>query len=138
PWSIAPPQLEDIYTHEDALLVGCMLISLLKHADRVKMACMAQLVNVIAPIMTVNGGGSWKQTIFYPYMHASQFGRGTSLIPLIQSTKHDTKEFTDVPDLEAVAVHNEELEEITVFAVNRNLSDSLSLQVDLRSFGACS
>ena len=138
PWSIAPPQLEDIYTHEDALLVGCMLISLLKRADRVKMACMAQLVNVIAPIMTANGGGSWKQTIFYPYQHASHFGRGTALIPLINSTKHDTKEFTDVPDLEAVAVHNEEQGEITVFAVNRSLTDSLALQVDLRSFGSCS
>lgn len=54
PWQIAPPQLEDIYTMEDALVVGCLLISLLKHADRVKMACLAQLVNVIAPIMTEN------------------------------------------------------------------------------------
>lgn len=138
PWSIAPPQLEDIYTHEDALLVGCMLISLLKRADRVKMACMAQLVNVIAPIMTANGGAAWKQTIYYPYMHASVYGRGTSLIPLIQSSKHDTKDFTDVPDLEAVAVHNEEKGEVTIFAVNRSLDNKLSLQVDLRSFGDCS
>lgn len=137
PWSIAPPQLEDIYTHEDALLVGCMLISLLKRADRVKMACMAQLVNVIAPIMTANGGPAWKQTIYYPYMHASVYGRGTSLIPLIQSSKHDTKDFTDVPDLEAVAVHNEEQGEVTIFAVNRSLDNKLSLQVDLRSFGDC-
>ena len=52
PWQVAPPMLEDIYTFEDALLVGLMLITLLKHADRVKIACMAQLVNVIAPIMT--------------------------------------------------------------------------------------
>jgi alpha-N-arabinofuranosidase len=138
PWSIAPPQLEDIYTHEDALLVGCMLISMLKRADRVKMACLAQLVNVIAPIMTVNGGAAWKQTIYYPYMHASVFGRGTALIPLIQSPKHDTKDFTDVNDLEAVAVHNEENSEVTVFAVNRNLNDSLPFEIDLRSFGGCS
>src|SRR5699024_12058655 len=66
PWSVAPPQLEDVYTFEDALLVGSMLNTLLKHSDRVKMACMAQLVNVIAPIMTETGGGAWKQTIFYP------------------------------------------------------------------------
>lgn len=138
PWTIAPPQLEDIYTHEDALLVGCMLISLLKRADRVKMACMAQLVNVIAPIMTENGGRAWRQTIFYPFMHASRFGRGTSLVPLIQSTKHDTKDFTDVPDLEAVAIHNEEQGEVTVFAVNRSLTDSLSFELDLRSFGSAS
>lgn len=132
PWQIAPPQLEDIYNHEDALLVGCMLISMLKHADRVKMACLAQLVNVIAPIMTDTGGGSWRQTIFYPFMHTSLFGRGTALVPLIQSPKYDTKQITDVPYLEAIAVHNEEQGEVTVFAVNRHLEESLPLEVDLR------
>lgn len=134
PWQIAPPQLEDVYNHEDALVVGCMLISLLKHADRVKIACLAQLVNVIAPIMTENGGASWKQTIFYPFMHASVFGRGTALVPLIQSPKYDTKEITDVPYLESIAVYNEEQGEVTVFAVNRHLEESLPLEVDLRSF----
>jgi len=72
PWQTAPALLEDVYTFEDALLVGLMLITLIKHADRVKVACLAQLVNVIAPIMTEAGGGSaWKQTIYYPFMHAS-------------------------------------------------------------------
>lgn len=136
PWQIAPPQLEDVYNHEDALVVGCMLISLLKHADRVKIACLAQLVNVIAPIMTENGGASWKQTIFYPFMHASVYGRGTALVPLIQSPKYDTKEITDVPYLESIAVYNEEKSEVTIFAVNRHLEDSLPLEVDLRSFDA--
>lgn len=137
PWSIAPPQLEDVYNHEDALLVGCMLISLLKHADRVKMACIAQLVNVIAPIMTSNSGGAWRQTIFYPYMHTSVYGRGKALVPLISSPKYDSKVITDVPYLESVAVHNEELGEVTIFAVNRHLESGLLLEVDLRSFGAC-
>lgn len=59
PWSVAPPQLEDVYTFEDALLVGSMLNTMLRHADRVKIACMAQLVNVIAPIMTETGGGAF-------------------------------------------------------------------------------
>jgi alpha-L-arabinofuranosidase len=138
PWQIAPPQLEDIYTHEDALLVGCMLISLLKRSDRVKMACMAQLVNVIAPIMTTSGGGAWRQTIFYPYLHTSVYGRGKALVPLVQSSKYDSNEITDVPHLEAVAVHNEEAGEVTVFAVNRHLEERLPLEVDLRSFGSCS
>lgn len=137
PWSIAPPQLEDVYNHEDALLVGCMLISMLKHADRVKMACLAQLVNVIAPIMTSNNGGAWRQTIFYPYMHTSVYGRGKALVPLIHSPKYDSKEITDVPYLESVAVHNEELGEVTIFAVNRHLESELLLEVDLRSFGTC-
>ncbi|WP_090579727.1 alpha-N-arabinofuranosidase [Paenibacillus sp. OV219] len=136
PWSVAPPQLEDVYNHEDALLVGSMLISILKRADRVKMACMAQLVNVIAPIMTETGGGAWKQTIFYPYMHTSIFGRGTVLVPLVESPKYDAKDYTDVPYLDAIAVHNAEAGEVTVFAVNRHLSESLPLSVDLRSFGS--
>ncbi|WP_308637666.1 arabinosylfuranosidase ArfA [Paenibacillus silvisoli] len=135
PWSVAPPQLEDVYNHEDALLVGSMLISMLKRADRVKMACLAQLVNVIAPIMTANGGGAWKQTIYYPYMHASIFGRGTVLVPLIQSPKYDAKDYTDVPYLDAVAVHNADAGEVTVFAVNRHLSEALPFEIDLRSFG---
>ena len=84
-------QLEDVYTFEDALLVGSMLITLLKHCDRVKIACMAQLVNVIAPIMTENGGTAWRQTIFYPYMHASVYGRGVVLDPVISSPVYDTK-----------------------------------------------
>jgi len=137
PWQIAPPQLEDVYTMEDALVVGCLLISLLKHADRVKMACLAQLVNVIAPIMTENGGSAWAQTIFYPYMHASLYGRGQSLVPLVQSPKYDTKSITDIPYLESIAVHNEENGEVTIFAVNRHLEESLSFEADLRSFGNC-
>lgn len=134
PWSVAPHQLEDIYNFEDALLVGSMLITMLKHADRVKIACLAQLVNVIAPIMTANGGPAWKQTIFYPYMHASVFGRGTVLHTLVQSPVYDCKDFTDVPLLDAVTVYNEENEEITVFAVNKDLQDSLLLECDLGSF----
>jgi alpha-N-arabinofuranosidase len=133
-WAIAPPQLEDIYTLEDALLVGCMIISMLKRADRVKMACLAQLVNVIAPIMTANGGISWRQTIFFPYMHASVYGRGVSLKPLIQSPKYDSKEFTDVPMLESAVVYNEDQGQLTIFAVNRDLEDALELEVDIRQF----
>lgn len=134
PWTVAPPQLEDVYNFEDALLVGCMLITFLKHADRVKMACLAQLVNVIAPIMTENGGDAWKQSIFYPYLHASIYGRGTALNAIVSSPKYDSKEFTDIPYLETASVYNEENEELTVFAVNRHLEEGLLLESDIRSF----
>lgn len=133
-WSIAPPQLEDVYNFEDALLVGGMLITFLKHADRVKMACLAQLVNVIAPIMTSNGGGAWKQTIFYPFAHVSAYGRGYALNPVISSPVYDSKDYTDVPVLEASAVYNEEKEELTIFALNKDMNDSLSFECDARSF----
>ena len=65
-WGPALPLLEDVYNFEDALLAGSMLITFLRNADRVKIACMAQLVNVIAPIMTRPGGGAWAQTIYWP------------------------------------------------------------------------
>ena len=60
-WNRALPLLEDIYNFEDALLVGSMLITLLRNADRVKVACLAQLVNVIAPIITRAGGNRIKK-----------------------------------------------------------------------------
>ena len=134
-WIQAPHQLEDIYNFEDALLVGLMLIVLIRHSDRVKVACLAQLINVIAPIMTdPNGGGSWKQTIFYPFMHASKYGRGVALQPVISSTEHETSGHGSITDVEAVAVYNEEKEEVTVFAVNRNLKEDVVLNTDVRSF----
>lgn len=134
PWSVAPHLLEDRYTFEDALLVGELLIVLMQHSDRVRMACLAQLVNVIAPIMTEENGPAWKQTIFYPYLHASRFGRGIALNPALRSSKHDTKDFTDVTDVVSSAVWDDEKEELTVFAVNRDLEESITLEADLRSF----
>lgn len=130
-WCQAPHQLEDIYNFEDALLVGLMLITLLRHADRVKVACLAQLVNVIAPIMTETGGGVFEQTIFYPFMHMSNYGRGTALVSQICCDKHDTKEFTDVPDLDGVAILSEDETELTVFAVNRDFEEAYALTLDL-------
>lgn len=134
PWTVAPPQLEDIYTLEDALLVGSMLNTMLKHSDRVKIACMAQLVNVIAPIMTETGGAVWKQTIFYPYYYTSVYGRGKALNPIISSPKYDSEDYTDVPYLDTSVVYNEEKEELVVFAVNRHLEEKLQFDIDIRSF----
>jgi len=55
-WTVGPRLLEDVYTLEDAVVVGCLLITLLRHAGRVKIACLAQLLNAIAPIMTAPAG----------------------------------------------------------------------------------
>ncbi|MBD3921059.1 alpha-N-arabinofuranosidase [Paenibacillus sp. PR3] len=134
PWQIAPALLEDVYTFEDAIVVGLMLITLLKNSDRVRMACLAQLVNVIAPIMTTTGGAAWSQTIYYPFMHASLYGRGTALKPVIETERYDSKDFTDVPYLESVTLFNEEQEEVTIFAVNRHLEQPMALECDMRSF----
>lgn len=119
PWQVAPPLLEDHYNFEDMLLLGCLLITLLKHSNRVKIACLAQLVNVIAPIMTNPDGDAWRQTIFFPFMQVSNYGRGTVLQPLVESETYATKDFEKVPYLETIAVVNEEQNELVIFAVNR-------------------
>ncbi len=136
-WSIAPSLLEDEYNMEDALLVGSLLITLLKNTNRVKIACLAQLVNVIAPIMTINGGPVWRQTIFYPYLHASLYGRGYAVNPRIDAPKYDSRDYSDVPVLDAVAVVNEERKEIILFAVNKDLKESLYFSCDIRGFQEC-
>ena len=133
-WSIAPNQLEDIYNFEDALVVACMLITLLRHADRVKVACLAQLVNVIAPIFTKTGGDAFRQTIFYPFREMSKWARGNAIRPIVECDKYDCKEFTDVPYLETIASYDEENEEIAVFAVNRSMDEKMQLDISLLGF----
>ena len=136
PWSIHPHQLEDIYNMEDALLVGSMLITLLRHADRVRIACIAQLVNVIAPIMTTDTG-AFRQTIFYPLLHASTYGRGTVLHTLVKSPVYDSV-YGDAPYADCVAVFREEQEELVFFAVNKDTQEDMEITCDLRQFsGYC-
>lgn len=131
-WCKAPHQLEDIYNFEDALLVAGMLITMLRHADRVKIACLAQLVNVIAPIMT-SDTGAWKQTIYHPFAMISNYGRGTVLQTVVQCPVYESRQ-GDAPYLDAVCVFNEEKEELIIFAVNKDLEDSMELHCDLRQF----
>ena len=133
-WSTAPNQLEDIYNFEDALVVACMLITLLRHADRVKIACLAQLVNVIAPIFTKTGGGAFRQTIFYPFEALSKYARGAALRPIVTCDKYDCKEFTDVPYIESIVTYDEEKEEAVVFCVNRSLDEKVELDISLLGF----
>lgn len=135
-WLQAPPRLEDIYNFEDALLVGDLLITLLKNSDRVKMACLAQLVNVIAPIMTETGGKAWKQTIYYPFYYTSVYGRGEALRVSLECPKFDCRQYTDVPMLDSVAVYNKEQETVTLFVMNRSMEEDLEVCCDLRGIGA--
>jgi len=135
-WPEAPSLLEDVYTVEDALAVGGMIISLLNHADRVKIACLAQVVNVIAPIMTQTGGPAWRQTIFYPFAHASNLGRGTVLRAVVDSPKYDTADRHGIPYLKFASVVQPRSGAITIFALNRHLEMKLHLTADFRGFGS--
>lgn len=133
PWEVGSPLLEDHYNFEDALLLGCMMITLLKHADRVKIACLAQLVNVIAPIMTEEDGEAWRQTIFYPFAQVSNYGRGQVIRPVIESGSYKTSDFAEVPYLESIAVHNIQAQEVVIFAVNRG-EESLDFTMNLEGY----
>lgn len=130
-WQKAPHLLEDIYNFEDALLVGSLLITLLKNSDRVKMACLAQLVNVIAPIMTTDDG-VWYQSIFYPFMQVSNLGKGVALTPHVAVDSYKSREFDAVPYLDSIATYDEEHQQLVIFAENKHQEDELDLDLSLR------
>jgi alpha-L-arabinofuranosidase len=134
-WPHAPRLLEDIYNFEDALLVGLILNSFIRHSDVVRIACIAQLVNVIAPIMTEPGGPAWRQTIFYPYFFASVYGRGEALRLSVKSPAYDSEVADKVPYLDIAGVHDAANRTLTFFAVNRHSSEKLDVELDLQGFG---
>jgi len=127
-----PRLIEDVYSVTDAVVVGNLLISLLRHADRVKIGCLAQLVNVIAPIMTDPAGTAWRQASFHPFALTARYGRGTVLQTVATSPMHETAKYGEVPLLDSVAVQSSP-NDVVLFAVNRHQSEALSLEVDLRS-----
>ena len=135
-WPLAPPLLEDIYNFEDVLMVGCALNTFIRRSDVVKIAAIAQLVNVIAPIMTEKGGKAWKQTTYYPFYYASVYGRGTALNLVVKSPGYDSKHGDNVPYADVSAVHNEKDGTVTLFAVNRHASETMELDVALNGFDA--
>ncbi|MER7972013.1 alpha-N-arabinofuranosidase [Streptomyces sp. NPDC096080] len=133
-WPQAPRLLEDDYSVLDAVVFGSLLIALLRHADRVAVACLAQLVNVIAPIMTEPGGPAWRQTTFFPFAQASRHGRGQVLDVRVDSPTHDTRRFGETDLLHATAVRADD-GTVTVFAVNRSRTAPLPLEVALTGLG---
>ncbi|MDD3212797.1 MAG: alpha-N-arabinofuranosidase [Eubacteriales bacterium] len=130
-WEIAPPILQEKYSLLDALTVGGLAITLLKNADCVKIACLAQLVNVIAPITTDPNGGILRQSIYYPFRTVSQLGHGTVMDVRVDAPEYECQ-FGKLPVVEAVAVLNEEKGELNVFALNCDPDEdvTLSLAID--------
>ena len=125
---IAPHLLEEIYNLEDALLTGGILITLLRNADRIKIACLAQLVNVIAPIMT-NENGFFRQTIYYPYNWALQYAKGDVLDVLVEAPTYDVPRMDPVSYIDAAATRDSKNGETTVFVLNRDLSKPREIEI---------
>jgi len=130
-WPVAPRLLEDTYSVTDAVVFGGLLISLLKHADRVTSASLAQLVNVIAPIMTEPGGPAWRQTTFFPFAATSSHARGTALRTQVRCETYDTERFGEVPLVDAVATHDEAHGRYAIYAINRATGGPADLVIDL-------
>jgi alpha-N-arabinofuranosidase len=124
-WVEAPALIEDDYTATDAVVVGGLLVTLLRHADRVGVACQAQLANVIAPIRTAAGGAAWRQSIFHPFALTARHARGTVLRTEPVGPSHETGRYGQVPSIDTVAVHDEERGTLALFAVNRSDRDVL-------------
>jgi alpha-N-arabinofuranosidase len=134
-WPVAPVLLEDTYSAMDAVVFGNLLISLLRHSDRVASASLAQLVNVIAPIMTAPGGEAWKQTTFHPFALTSRHAAGQVLDVRVTAPSFENPRFGESSSADAVATWDEDGGALSVFVVNRGPEGELALDADLAGFG---
>src|SRR5271157_2888635 len=135
---VAPHLLEEIYNLEDALVVGGLLNTLIRRSDRVRVACLAQLVNVIAPILT-NENGLFRQTIYYPYAWALQYARGKALALVPQSDTYEVTAFASrgnrqgekiaVPYLDVAGTIDAPGKNVSLFILNRDLEKPRDLAV---------
>ena len=137
-WPVAPRLLEDSYSVLDAVVVGNLLISLLKHADRVTSASLAQLVNVIAPIMTEPGGATWRQTTFFPFAVTSRLAVGDALEVKLESDTYSTETYGDVCLVDAVATHESKSGKTAIFLVNRSQDAETTVTIDVSHLGGVS
>ena len=135
-WPEAPKLLEEVYNFEDALVVGGVLLTMMNNADRVKSACLAQLVNVIGPIMTESGGPAWRQTIFHPFAQASRHGRGNVLRTKVETEHFSAGEVVEAPLLVTSVIEDPATGNATIFALNRSPDQEMELTAELRGMGA--
>ena len=133
-WSYAPRLLEDVYTVADAVVVGNLLMTLLKHSDRVTSASLAQLVNVIAPIMTEPGGPAWRQATFFPFAITSRLASGEVIRPVIEGPTYGTARHGEASVIDSVATVNDG--RAAVFLVNRDLKETARVTIDVRSLAS--
>ncbi len=127
-WTEAPHLIEEVYNLEDALVVAQWLNVFLRKSDVLKIACIAQIVNVIAPILT-RSDALLKQAIYYPLLIFSQLASGNALDPLVEAPLYETKEFGAMPLLDVSSSHNPETGANCIFIVNRSQSEATPLEI---------
>ncbi|MBT3941615.1 MAG: alpha-N-arabinofuranosidase [Chloroflexi bacterium] len=129
-WAQAPHLIEEVYNLEDALVVAQYLNSFIRNADVVKIACLAQIVNVIAPVLT-NSDGLLFQSIYHPIVRYAELATGDSLTPVIDGPEYDAGERGSVPSLDVSASYESSTGEVAVFAVNRDPGNSTTATVSV-------
>ena len=127
-WAIAPELIENRYSVRDALTLSGLMMTMINHADRIKIGCLAQLVNVIAPILTKPNGEVIKQTIFYPYQAGCLYAKGNALHTETVAPKIETKH-GDAKSIYSAATYQEETGELTLFLLN---TGETALHTELR------
>jgi alpha-L-arabinofuranosidase len=132
-WGRAPRLIEDQYSVIDAVVAGNLMMSLLRHADRVAVACLAQLVNVIAPIRAESGQPAWRQTSFYPFALTARHAVGEVLRVEPVTPVYSSVRYGDVPVTDVVATRDPQNGDTTVFAVNRHQTEPVELRLDVRA-----
>lgn len=131
----APNLIEDDYSVADGVVVGSLLVSLLRHADRVHIACLAQLVNVIAPIRTEPAGPAWRQSSFWPFAATARHARGDVLHTVVDGPRHATDRYGDVDTVQAVATFDDADGAMTVIVVNRSPESACTVRLATSGFG---
>ena len=135
PWLPHPRIIEDDYTITDAVVVGTLLNSLLRHGDRVTVACQAQLM-MSSDCWLRARGDAWKQTIAYPFEQMRRLARGQILQVITHADRYDSASYADVPLVDASATYDDETGRTGLFVANRSLTEPASLSVDVRGVGA--
>jgi alpha-N-arabinofuranosidase len=133
-WREHPRLIEDTYNVTDAVVVGTLLNSLLRHGDRVKIANQAQLVNVIAPIRAEENGPAWRQSIFWPFARMAALARGQILRTAVTSDRYESDKFGDVDVVDVSATWDEDNGRVALFLANRGLEEAAEVEVSLRGF----
>ena len=105
-------------------------MTLINHADRVEIACLAQLVNAIAPITTKNDGGILRQAIWYPLHELTERGHGEVLSHRLECSKSLVKG-REIPSVYSAVVYDSDNREMTLFVLNSNLEKSEPLEIEV-------
>jgi alpha-N-arabinofuranosidase len=133
-WEVAPPICEEQYSLLDALVLGGLGITLLNNADRVEIACLAQLVNTIAPITTDKNGGILKQAIFDVFKYLSAYGRGVALQAKTEAPPVKTAN-GELPVVASSLVYDEASRRVAAFVLNSDENEDVEYALTLNGFG---